>query len=310
MPRRLRPRRPLAWLAALVLSALAAGCGNGGGSGDETAEDPEYVAQVASFDLAVDRDQRFLAALAGSGTGTVVSFGTVELDFVYLGTRDQPIDPPEDRFSARATFLPVAGQKVRAGRSSPEVVKPSEGLGVYATKAVRFDTAGFWGVTVAADLDGGGAEARTFFEVRAEPVVPAPGQPAPRTRNPLAGAEGVDPVAIDSRAQSGAAVPDPSLHATSVAAALDAGRPVVVVISTPTYCVSRFCGPVTDSVERLAGTYGDRAAFVHLEVWEDFEAKRLNPAAAEWIFPGGRGDAQEPWVFLVGADGRVVARWA
>ncbi|HET9443245.1 MAG TPA: hypothetical protein VFO65_07965, partial [Acidimicrobiales bacterium] len=226
---RRRLRLP-AWLAVLALTALPAACGNGGGDADgapEAPEDPEFVAQVAGYDLAAEREQRFLAALVGSGTGMVVSFGTVELHFVYLGTRDKPIDPPEDRFSAPAAFLPLAGQEARPGRASPEVVRPSEGLGVYATRPVTFDTAGFWGVTVSADVDGDEVEARTFFEVRAEPAVPAPGQPAPRTRNAVTGAEGVDPEAIDSRAQSGAAVPDPSLHATSVADALDAGRPVV-----------------------------------------------------------------------------------
>jgi len=44
----------------------------------------------------------------------------------------------------------------------------------------------------------------------------------------------------------------------------------MVVVSTPTYCQSRFCGPITDSVSALAQRYGDRMAFVHLEVWKNF----------------------------------------
>jgi peroxiredoxin len=44
-------------------------------------------------------------------------------------------------------------------------------------------------------------------------------------------------------------------------------------------------------------------------VWRDFEAQELNEAAAEWIWPGRQGDAAEPWVFLVGADGNIVQRW-
>ncbi|MGH2659870.1 MAG: hypothetical protein ACRDHS_09450, partial [Actinomycetota bacterium] len=53
--------------------------------------------------------------------------------------------------------------------------------------------------------------------------------------------------------------------------------------------------------------YGDRARFIHIEVWRDFEASELDPAAREWIARGG--DAREPWVFLIGADGKVAARW-
>ena len=51
-------------------------------------------------------------------------------------------------------------------------------------------------------------------------------------------------------------------------------------------------------------------AFVHLEVWKDFDKKVINEAAAEWIQPkGGLGDTQEPWVFVVGSDGIVKQRF-
>jgi hypothetical protein len=83
----------------------------------------------------------------------------------------------------------------------------------------------------------------------------------------------------------------------------------MVVVSTPVFCVSRFCGPITDAVGDLARRYGDRMDFVHLEVWRDFEAQEINPAAAEWIWPDQQGDAAEPWVFLVGADGTIMQRW-
>jgi hypothetical protein len=102
-------------------------------------------------------------------------------------------------------------------------------------------------------------------------------------------------------------VPDPDLHRTTVKQALDAGRPVVLVISTPTFCVSEFCGPVTDMVGELAAEYADRASFIHIEVWKDFEAKALNDTAKDWIARGD--DINEPWVFLIGADGKIAARW-
>lgn len=58
----------------------------------------------------------------------------------------------------------------------------------------------------------------------------------------------------------------------------------------------------------VAGRHGDRMAFVHLEVWADAYARRLNPAAAEWIARNG-ADGNEPWVFVIGADGIIRFRF-
>lgn len=319
MSRRRPGRAPVALVLSLAFLLLLGACGGGSsersGSGPTTSDpggggrDDPFVAQVASYELVAEQDQRFLAALAGNGTGTVVSFGTVELDFFYLGTRETPVDPPQRRTSATASFFPIAGQDVDAAAAGPREARPSEGLGVYAADPVRFDAPGFWGVKVKATVDGEEVSANSTFEVVAQPQLPFPGQPAPRTVHPLPGAGEVDAVSIDSRAKDGAPVPDEVLHRTTIADALGAGKPTVVVVSTPVYCVSQFCGPITDSVAELATTYGDRIAFVHLEVWKDFEKRVVNPFAAEWITPkNGVGDTQEPWVYLIGADGIVKQR--
>ncbi|MPY94007.1 MAG: hypothetical protein GEV08_13365 [Acidimicrobiia bacterium] len=173
---------------------------------------------------------------------------------------------------------------------------------------VRFDRAGFWQVRVVGELDGEPMSAQAAFEVYERPVNPFSGEAAPRTGQPLAGDPQARPQAIDSRADEEGRVPDPKLHSVTVADAIAAGQPVMVVVSTPVYCVSRFCGPTTDTVQALEARYGDRMAFVHLEVWGDFDTQAINPAAAEWILREG-AEGAEPWVFLVGADGKVVERW-
>ena len=119
---------------------------------------------------------------------------------------------------------------------------------------------------------------------------------------------GVPPAAIDSRAAGGQPIPDPELHATSIADAIEAGHPALVVFSTPVYCVSRFCGPVTDLVAELAKEYRDRADFIHVEIYRDFEAGLVNQAALDWLSPDG-GDLREPWTFLIDANGRIAASW-
>jgi hypothetical protein len=82
----------------------------------------------------------------------------------------------------------------------------------------------------------------------------------------------------------------------------------VLVVSTPTYCVSLFCGPVTDMVADLAKTYATKARFIHIEVWKDYKAQQLNDAAKEWI-ARDPNSINEPWVFVIGADGKVSARF-
>lgn len=328
-----RVGKALALLSVLVVGVVGA-CGDGGGDGgggagraattttaSSAGREGEIAAQVASYELVAGRKQRFLTGLVVSGKGTVVSFGSVDVGFFYLGTKDAPVEAPsQPAFTATAEFLPIAGRSGDGGdggdggddgADGPRVVRPSEGLGVYKADGVEFDKAGYWGARVTAKVDGKDTRAETAFEVFAAPRVPAPGMPAPRTENPTVSTSangGRDP-SLDSRANADTAVPDPELHATTIAAAIAARQPLVVVVSTPVYCVSRFCGPITDSVAALAnGKYKGKAAFVHLEVWKDFEAKELNPAAAEWIrLPNG--DGQEPWVFTVGRDGVIVDRF-
>ena len=84
--------------------------------------------------------------------------------------------------------------------------------------------------------------------------------------------------------------------------------PALVVFSTPVYCVSQFCGPVTDLVEELAADYADRADFIHVEIYRDFEAQELNPAVIDWLV-GPDGNFREPWTFLIGADGTIIGSW-
>lgn len=266
------------------------------------------IARFASFDVSADRPQRILVGLLAADL-KAIAFGTVRFSFAFIGTRAQISPKPAAGPVVPADFRPLPGQSIDISAVGPRRVLPVEALGVYGADGVRLERVGFWQVTVTAALDGRRVSADAAFEVTERPELPAGGDPAPVVDNPVAGAAGVAPASIDSRALGDAPIPDPELHAMSVAAALAAGRPLMVVVSTPTYCTSRFCGPITDSVAALARRFGDRMAFVHLEVWQDFEAKKLNPAAAAWINPPGADDAREPAVFTVDATGSIVDRF-
>lgn len=308
---RCRGLRHVAMVLSMAIAAAA--CSNGGNKPTTLAQGDKasgkISAQVASYDLVAGRAGRFIVGLLAADQSQLVGFGTAELRFAYLGQRGAvsstvPAGPP-----MTAQFLPVPGQNIDLATPGPRFVRGSQGIGVYGVSGVTFDRAGFWQVIATAMLDGKRRSAEAAFEVTDRSLLPGPGDLAPRTENPIAGAAGVDPRSIDSRADAQTPIPDPELHRTTVAGALAAGRPLMVVVSTPTYCQSRFCGPITDSVSALAKRYGDRMDFVHLEVWKNFENKEVNKAAAEWIYPPGSSDAQEPWVFVVGRDGRIAQRF-
>ena len=286
--------------AALAVILVAAGC--------RPVAPPEVVALIASFDLVAGRTGRFLLGLTAADNQRIVAFGTVSLRFRYTGPTGTPLPRPEPGPSATADYNPIPGQQLDPDATGPRLVDPSEAIGVYRAAAVRFDRPGGWDVTATVPLGGAKATVEASFEVLASSPIPNVGDPAPHTDNPVAG--GAPAKSIDSRAGDDTAIPDPELHDTTVAAALAASRPAVVVVSTPTYCQSRFCGPITDSVADIArASTGTNIAFIHLEVWQDFKNSIVNPAAAEWINPPGTADAREPWVFIVGADGRITDRF-
>jgi hypothetical protein len=300
-----RPRRVFVASLIMIMSACVAPAegpttmpsGNGQG----------IVAEVATYQLVANKTGRLLVALL-TADNRWLSFGSVALHFSYLG--DAAGSPSLDVVAADATarFLPIPGSPEGDGRP-PTLTSAADGRGVYAVESITFPKAGYWQVNARGDVEGGSTfEAEAAFSVLDRPSVVAVGDLAPLTDNPVIGDSGIPPPAIDSRAAGGEPIPDPELHTTSIADAIKAGQPALVVFSTPVYCVSRFCGPVTDLVAELAAEYGDRAAFVHVEIYADFEAGKVNQAALDWLMPAD-GDLREPWTFLIGADGRIAASW-
>ena len=287
--------------SAVLLAACSPGMERPGG--DQT-PGSGLVAQVASYELVAGEENRLIVGLL-TEENRLVAGGEVEFTFTYVGTEESSESVPAG--AATATFLPIPGQEGTEFPDRPTIVSPAEAQGVYRAEGVTFDRPGFYQVEVRAELgDGGVRTATAAFEVVAEPAYPAPGERAPRTENLTLGSD-APPEAIDSRAGLEGGVPDRELHRTTIAEAIGAGRPALVVFATPVYCVSQFCGPITDMVSGLARDYRGVAEFIHVEIWRDFQDQAINRSAAEWLL---RNDnLTEPWVFLIGADGRILARW-
>lgn len=309
--------------AALALALVATSCAAADGSSATTSDvlgADELAVVVASFDLAVGDDERLLLGVF-TPDRQVVGGGEVELTLTAPDGRTVP----DEGAMITAGFLPVPGtgtpddlaESVLLGRpashdhAAGEATAPHDhgdpdAAGVYTTDLV-LDQAGLWEVTVNADVEGTRRTGSTVFEVAETHQVPMAGEPAPRVATATLDSD-LPATAIDSRAgMMQGEIPDEALHRTDLADALAAGRPAVVVFSTPTYCTSRFCGPITETIEELAAIHDDAVVFVHVEIWRDIATQRMNAAVAPWIVTDDGGN--EPWVFAIGADGTIAARW-
>ena len=297
----MRPR----WIALLALVpalTVLASCS----SSDSPSAKDRMQAEVATTDIYVNAPQRVAVGLI-LANGKLVTFGSVGFSFSYLGTTEQAVAPQAGP-QATAAYIPTPGTPQGTG-SGPTITDPSTARGVYEAENVTFDAPGVWSVLVTADVAGAGTQmARKAFLVEAAPALPAPGQPALRTENLTIHSKGVPLAAIDSRASIDGSIPDRNLHEWTIAEAIAQHRPALVVFATPVYCISRFCGPVTDAVEQLSRTYANRAEFIHVEIYRNYKKNALNKAAVEWLYR--KRNLTEPWLYLIGANGKILDRWS
>jgi hypothetical protein len=289
-------------VVTILTTTLLVACGGSSSNaptsnGSATAD--ELIVQAANYDLVSGESSRFIAGVLTQDQ-LFVSYGTVAMKFSYLGTK-QDATEGEPGPTTDAHFVAIEGN---ADQPGPIAAPASSGRGVYETN-VTFDKPGYWSVELTADLNSGTATGTAAFQVNDKALFPAVGDKAPSTENLTVDSK-APAAAIDSRAGQGK-IPDPELHQRTIAESIADHKPALVVFSTPVYCISRFCGPVTDMVQSLAHKYSNCANFIHVEIWWNFQKSVVNRAAAQWLLV--KGNVTEPWVFLIGADGKIAARW-
>lgn len=77
-------------------------------------------------------------------------------------------------------------------------------------------------------------------------------------------------------------------------------RPIVLLFGTPKFCQSRVCGPVVDVAEQAKREYGDKAAFIHMEIYNDNDpGKGVRPQVRAFHLPS------EPWLFTIDRRGVI-----
>ena len=144
--------------------------------------------------------------------------------------------------------------------------------------------------------DGTKRAGQADFGVEADAETPGPGHPAVASAT-LTAATAEEAAAI------GTADPADDMHALSLDAALASGKPTVVLFATPALCSRRTCGPSLEATQELKRRYGDRANFVHVEIFPERDDAKPVAAIEEWSLPS------EPWRFLIDEQGNVVARY-
>ncbi|MFN2488593.1 MAG: TlpA family protein disulfide reductase [Actinomycetota bacterium] len=192
-------------------------------------------------------------------------------------------------------------------RSSEDPVSETDMDWVWITKPyvglyqsdVTFPNAGRWGAEVTVSSKNLDETVRSSFDVRSDTFTPAIGEEVPASDTPTAAeVDGLGRISTDPR-------PDPRFYATSVADALAAHEPFVLVFATPKFCASQTCGPMLDTVKGVAERW-PKMTFIHVEPYElPVRAGALRPVAAaeQWGLP------TEPWTFVVDSKGRLVAKY-
>ena len=311
----------LAALCALVVAA--AGCGGGGGSkapDDPVARVPSGLQekvraarapQPSEFPAASGKTLQALADQIGGGpemglAGSVflagrenrVAFGVIDSNagFVYGKTA---------LYVARAPDAPARGPYVAPAdvlvtdppyRSQQAATEADPFAAVYAAQ-VPFEKPGNHSLLAVTLVGGKPVAAASRIKVirPADDQIPEVGERAPNVQTDTVASAGGDVEAIDTRR------PTSDMHGDF--SKLVGTKPVALLFATPQLCQSRVCGPVVDEALQLRARYGDRIAFIHQEVYTDNDPnKGLRKPLQEFQLQS------EPWLFVVGKDGRITAR--
>lgn len=321
------PRSSIATVLALVVAALAAAAcaANSAGADDWSAESLgqaaadqalTLVSPSSAETLAVGENRLALAVFDRDGS-MVHDAEKLTLRLYRLDgdsgelvqelplSRSQLID--EDHRQEHQGRNPLAADAAVSADpvlgTRPSIKSHDDALATLYAAMVEFDSSEWWGLEVTLDRGGRtheGLRARIF--VSEQGAGPAVGEPVPASEQQvLRDVEALSE--IDSARE-----PDPELHELTVREAIASGQPVVIGLTTPRFCQTRYCGPVhTQTVVPIHAQYGDRVQVLHIEPYDlaEADAGRLVPIPlmAEW------GIDSEPWVFVLDREGRLVAKF-
>jgi hypothetical protein len=283
---------------ALAALSLAAACGGGDGkpSAETPAPDEQLNAVVVSSDLAVGTNRFSLGLITQDNE--LVTDAQLLFRFFKLDGDESTLKSETD-----ATLIKMAKSFTRTREDGTvETVDVGE-TGVYVAN-VEFDSPGSWGVEASGARDGEPFQPVTAaFTVLEKSLSVAVGEPAPRSVQTI-----LSDVA-DIREIDTSETPIPEMHNLTLADAVTSGKPTVIVIATPAFCVSQICGPTKGVVDDLYERYKGEANFVHVEPYDLGKARSGEGLEVIPFLEQEWGLQSEPWVFLVDRDGIIAAKF-
>jgi hypothetical protein len=337
---RAAPRFVLALVCLLAPAAAVVGCGGGSGTDDSTSGSKSAESRPAppksAFPSPEGRTLREVLKAADAPAELVVSpaamvfhegenrypFGVFESDRtpvsgaeVALYFAKAPAPGPSARSKsgskgatakaqAQALDAPAIGPypaaieslvTLPAFRAKTTSDDPDAASVVYSTR-IDFPSAGEWRIAALVKEDGEIKGTLLPSAVVGEfDGVPRPGEKAPLIHTPTVEDAGGDLTQITTR------IPPDTQNQVDYADALGK-EPIVLLFATPQFCQSRVCGPVVDVAEQVKQEYGDEAAFVHMEIFNDNDpGKGVRPQVRAFNLPS------EPWLFTIDRRGRIAS---
>ena len=322
-----------AFACLLAAGALLAGCGSSDSTGSTSTGAPENrpAPPKSAFPAAGGRslskvlDQAKPASVVVSPAGAVFykgenrfPFGVFEKDrtavndaevalyFAPVPELSKKVEKPgakgaEARAQEKALEEPAVGPfpasietlaTQPAFRAQTTVDDPNAASVVYSTE-VDFPSDGQW--RIAAVIREGDELTATLLpsvNVGEYKRVPRAGQQAPLIHTPTPADVGGDMSKITTR------IPPDTQNKVDYADVLGK-EPIILLFATPQFCQSRVCGPVVDVAEQVKQLDGDKAAFIHMEIYENNEPPKPNEQVRAFHLP------TEPWLFAIEKDGTI-----
>jgi hypothetical protein len=281
--------------AAAALTALSCllltGCG---GSDESSSTAPEGATLEQLWRMPGDD----VAVIAGTANHEP---GDVRVSFLVVDAENAAVALPTARVwvSRALEEPPILETEAKLERIGVPGGDEADATHIYVATLPLKRPGKYW---LLAEPEGGPTKVQALGNVivAGEDDPPDVGDPAIASDTPTLSSTGGDVTALTTRTP-----PDESLLRYSIAESLDAKTPFVVTFATPKFCSSRVCGPVVDVVEDVSRRFEDEnVRFIHVEVYEGNDpANPYNRWMREWKLP------TEPWTFLVGADGKIKARY-
>jgi hypothetical protein len=291
----------------LALALIATGCG-----GTDTGSSTTAAPSASQFP---SPDGKTLEELARNGTqsdlvvaptSSVFDKGKDRFGFGVFTVKGDPVpDAQVALYASKGTDVigpfPASSASLvtkPAFRSQTTATDPDAATTVYTTD-IGFPDDGQWQILAMIRADDGSYSVSAVpncCDVGKKTKIPGVGDKAPVIHTPTAADVGGDLTKIDTR------TPADTMHDVDLADVLGK-EPVVLLFATPALCTSRVCGPVVDIAEEVKNERPDDAAYIHMEIYNDNDPnKGARPQVLDY------GLMSEPWLFVIGSDGKISTR--